>query len=616
MATHYNGKVLPFRICFVYSNGNEVEIEKVWKPEKLWSFEQFVTINENWSTGIQFFVENEADFDDKAYLKIQTSLFDEEDTQKVLKYPLTKEPTIQWIYSEQESESENYPWRMGAYLIDIYYNSEKYTTGFMVHPTHLSREQVEKIHSYLEEKIEGIIYDFIYSNLTFSRVLSDDFSSQWYYDYARYMKENKEKIIYCLSLIEKYPSTKIVGNYKLSPLIGKQDRKSIQWALTKSKTQFFNKIKQENIETSANEWMKHILESWKMEIHDVTLIIQQKQLRLQEDLLKLKADFLQLEERLSQLEQKQNAARSHIIDTKNLLKKIENDIKQKEQIDKQHHQWLHCLNLLESNIGYSLTQGFLSQVKRGYIRPLLKRNPYYLLDLMYEETKKIKQEKGEKKRLIKILKPTWLIYEYFCLFQTLDVLKELGFSIIEGFSPQMIDLYYENKIPEGSRFVLENEKAVIYVWYDKHHAHTAEEAKKKGEYFYTHMVKKRPDIKLDIFKKEKNQKLLFKDSVVIDAKFRRLQSLYTSEYMNKTYEQLISYNTFFYRGENRMFKSRGSIVNRVICLYGSEAGSEIKSIKEPITFIKLFPIIDGEIIHITGKNELKEELLEWIDELI
>ncbi|RKJ68160.1 hypothetical protein D7X33_24510, partial [Butyricicoccus sp. 1XD8-22] len=186
----------------------------------------------------------------------------------------------------------------------------------------------------------------------------------------------------------------------------------------------------------------------------------------------------------------------------------------------------------------------------------------------------------------------------------------------EGFHPQMLDQFYENKIPSGHKFTLENSNSIIHVWYDKYHAHSNNEASEKGELFFTNLLKKRPDIKMDVYKKVDNGDLLFKDSIVIDAKFRKLQSIYSKDYVKDTFDQLISYNQFFYSGENRMYNSRGSIVNRVICLYASEDGTAVKQVEQPITFIKLFPEIKDESVIEVGKKELKEEFIEWLDGVI
>lgn len=619
MAIHCNGKSIPFRVNFVYSQSETVEVTQVWDSEIIPYNADFITINENWNIGIQFFVEHEEDWDEEARIEISTSLFDKEDNQEVLTYKLERDNTnIQWIYRNKEDEF--YPWRMATYLIDIFYKKQKYSTGFTVAPIHLRKEQIEQIHFFLQNKVEGLIYDYVYSNKSFSNINSNVLNIHWFYEYVRYMMDVQDKLSFALNRVEKNPVMKLVNSYELSQKPGRIGIKSINWDLKSSKQGMglhFNKKKKNVYDTDENRWIKNIILSWKNDIKVASSLIKKNYQLYQENILELQHEKILLEVNLEKLQRKWNVSKTMILNLRSKIKIIEKECSEKERIIYQHKNWISCLETIESKMGFLLSESFFSEIERGYKKPLLKQNSYHILDELYQESRKIREDKGNKKRLIKIYKPTWLIFEYYCLFSTIDVLRELGYQLVDGIKPEMLELFYENKIPSGHKFILENDNSLIEVWYDKYHAHDENEAREKGELFFTHLSKKRPDIKMDVYKKSVNGDILFKDSLVIDAKFRKLQSIYNSDYVKDTYDQLLSYNSFFYCGSNRLYNNtRSSCVNRVLCLYANDDEQRVKKVVNPITFIKLFPKIAEDTIEEVGRAEMTEEIIEWLDDLI
>jgi hypothetical protein len=193
MAILCNGKKLPITIAFAHDYGADKPFTTIYSYDSYTQQDSYIELFEGLKTGIKFFADSPEDFDDEARIEIQTSLYDTTDTQESLAYPLTLEPELNWIYSP--SNDDNFPWRMGTYLINIYYKGQTFTTGFFVKPLYLSKEQVQTVHHYLESKVEGIIYDLIYSNESLSEP-EENLLTNWYYDYARYIIDYKESIHY------------------------------------------------------------------------------------------------------------------------------------------------------------------------------------------------------------------------------------------------------------------------------------------------------------------------------------------------------------------------------------------------------------------------------------
>ncbi|RKJ50391.1 hypothetical protein D7X33_32680, partial [Butyricicoccus sp. 1XD8-22] len=369
--------------------------------------------------------------------------------QTTLSYKLTTDDNeIQWIYSDINEGV--YPWRMGSYLIDIYYKGEKYTTAIKVAPTHLNSKQIEQIHSYLQGVAEGIIYDYVLSNQSYSQITSEELKTKWFYEYARFITDTQNLIVYALSKIEKNPYTQITNEYKQSKQIGKIGIKSVKWELMNGYSdsgKYFNKVKSNVYNTLENKWIKYVVYNWKSEISKALTLIRRNHQILQEETLTLEQKRRELESEKNRLNKKWNIAKTVILNLNSQILIKEKEIKEKMGILNQHEKWINSLDSIKNRMVHLLANSFLSDIQIGQKKPLLKQNVYFLLDELYLESKKIKENEGNKKRLIKIYKPTWLIFEYYCLFTTLNILKELGFDSTEGFHPQMLDQFYENKIP-------------------------------------------------------------------------------------------------------------------------------------------------------------------------
>jgi hypothetical protein len=91
---------------------------------------------------------------------------------------------------------------------------------------------------------------------------------------------------------------------------------------------------------------------------------------------------------------------------------------------------------------------------------------------------------------------------------------------------------------------LERDDRIVHIWYDHYHANSASEAERRGELFYTHFVKKKPDLKLDFFIK-KEERVVHTNTIIFDAKFSKFKDIYKSDYVNETTEQLAGYYSSF-----------------------------------------------------------------------
>ncbi|ALS74974.1 hypothetical protein AUC31_06925 [Planococcus rifietoensis] len=612
MVIHY--KQQPLHITGYFENRFQktLDIVKVWKNEEEMEISDFPIVRENSIIGLQFFVDEEHQYDDSANFNIQTNLY-EQDERKMLRYKLSLGVSEkQWLY--QGKDNEEFPWRMGIYFFEIYYRGVKYIGGINVLPNHLDEEQVLTIHNYLNEQVQDIIYDFVYSNKSSSHESDILLPKYWYYDYARKVADRLGEFTYSMAAINKNPSNQITTVYKPSIHPGITDKKSIVWALSNkglsknagiNRSAFqLNKRKTEDFESRQNQWIKNILLLLKRDVHTVSKHII-KDLNIYKDkLYSQKEAYNKALKDRDYLKNKRDSGENTIRNISSQLYMLDNDIKNTNGKVSILSNKLTNLNRMESRLSYYISNTFLDKVSRAKLKPILKNSQYYLVDSIFEELSKIRENKGTEKHLTSALKPTWQIYEYFCLFKVIKTFTDLGYLLISGIEENIGNVYFEDYIQEGTKFILENDDYVIHVWYDHYHSHSEKEAREKEELFYTPNPKKRPDLKVDYFRKTiEGEKFL--TSIVLDAKFSQLKSIYNGQYRNRVTEQLVGYYHYFC-----VLSEAGHrpCVERVICLYAGEGNRNVQQIHESITYLRFHPEVGENGPFIIGENELKEIL--------
>lgn len=608
MATHYNSEVLPFSLYFEDKNRKPYEVTNLWKKGEQLDVTRLPILKENAKIALQFYVDDSQDYDNKAFCEIQANMFNENNEQISIKQKLDiGNYNDSWIY--EGKNEEEFPWRMGVYLLEVYYAGNRYISGIKVLPHHLEESQVEKVHEYLNSQVQDIIYDFVYSKKTPSDNLEQILPKYWYYNYARKLKEKYSEFIYAMTAITKNPREQLDTVYKPSLQHGQLDNKSFRWAVSNKGlaknarygNQEYKLIKRKvvNNDSKENQWIKNILQVWDKDVLDVINLIRQDAHNLENKLKSLELEFDNYNDRYSYLKQKNDVGENTKKDVRSQILMTRKGISEIKKQLTVLRSWLEQLRNMNNKIVFFLNNSFLNSVNRGKLKPLLKNFHYYKVDSIFEELKGIKKDEGEQNNLTPILKPTWLIYEYFCLFKIIEYLKNMGFNLIQGINGDLLNLYFEDKIPESAKFIFESEYRVIHIWYDHYHANSAKEAKERGEYFFTPNQKKKPDIKIDSFCKEDKQ-LTFQGSIVFDAKFSKLKNIYNSNYNTKITEQLSAYYSFFYNGKDN---HRGTSIDKVICLYAGEGSSQVEVVHQPITYLKFYPSTEDER-YVVGEKEL------------
>ncbi|MFF2240712.1 hypothetical protein [Bacillus thuringiensis] len=629
MVIHFKNEILPITVVFRNKNNQPFPINRVWGPkEPIPQSEQafFPTLKEHLELYLEFEADTAEALDPSATIKIQTSVFDEQDKQKELEFTISPKSSPAQILYEYNANQQNteYPWRMGLYLFEIEYKKKKYVSGFYIEPLHMQLEQITNIHNYLDDKIEQIIYDFISNNSSLLTQSDDNTSSLWYMDYAKLLQENYEMLSYALESISKRPSSTLIGTHQVQPVLKKQNAKSISWSMSskglKSQAQttgngdFYNYTKTEESNTLDNQWIKNILLRWNLDLKRVTNLLKSHLQVVKEDIRLEQSKQEELNETLNELKVKRNIAKTLVKDLTTKIK-ISKKVEEKQGISlKMIEERASAVYSISSRVNHILSSSFLNSVQRGKKQPILKKHAYRTVQDIYDKTLLVEKEQGEQKHHTKLIKPTWKIYEYFCLFKVLDILQTIGYELTQGIPSNFMLMYHKNEIPGGTCFTLENSNSVLHVWYDYQLSSFAKEARDKGDTFFSPSPNNRPDIRIDAFRKGDNNELLFRDAVVLDAKFRQFKSLYTDEYLTQEQTQLYNYQIFQCccplkapEGSKR--------VEKVICLYPSVKETDPIQDKDNLLFVKLFPSLTKNE-KIVGENELLEFLQSWIGNFV
>ncbi|MFY0545426.1 hypothetical protein [Brevibacillus sp. H7] len=602
---HYNSSDLPFVLeLFTDDSGaNKKEFKEFWDRHHVpRSINDLISIKEGIQIGIRLFAKEGMEKDVNAKVIIQTSIYDEQGKQSELTVPLTDKENRQYLYTYYDNQE--FPWRLGVYLLEVYYQEKVYSSAFFVTPIHLSLAQVQHMHLLLEKEIEGICYELIYT----SKSIGDEqhfLKAKTYYDYVLWLINEKERLFTSLSQLERNLLEQVKTEYRLDPFQKKVDHKSLRWKEVHASPFELNKRKVLTVDIPVNQWIKHVLLSWKIELHNIQQEISRDYQEILVTIREKEDQMRREEERKKTLWNERDISQESKDSMRTKIFRLEGEIKKAERQLSILNQWNLLIKDVLARFSFLLSFTPLEGVKRGQKKPALKYQNYRIVTDLYEAGRKILFTEGVSKHIIQILKPTWKIYEQFVYLQVVDMIRKYGFVPRGGF--KLDDL---QDIHSGFCMELEKENALINVWYDKS-IHLREDALASGDNFFSTRVIQ-PDIRIDLYKKSESEVPIFISCIVLDAKHRRYRSLHNENYTSIVYNQMTKYHHIYYLGENTVHNRRTTVVDSVLCIYSRDREAKIKQEVLPLVFIQFFPDIDQD--NILGYKELDNEITHWLDE--
>ncbi|OMF70356.1 nuclease domain-containing protein [Paenibacillus sp. FSL R10-2748] len=600
----YDADVLPFEVEFFSkpNSRNEQIVKQYWGKNQVTpkSIQVLIQVKEDIPLGVRLYAKDGFDVDLNAKIVLQSASYDDDGKMIELIVPLTNRDNTSLLFQHQKGES--FPWRLGVYLFDVHYNDQVFSSAFFVSPIHLSTEQVQHMHLLLEQEIEGICYDLIYT----SKSIGSDYDflkTKSYYDYVLRIMNDKEKIVSALYHIERNLKTQVITAYVKQPFQRKTDQKGLRWTTIHGNSLELNKIKILDYDLPENKWIKHVLISWKSEMIRVGKMIKED-CKYYLDHIWLKEDEKKVNEAKKNLIWHEREVSKESRDSiKSIAFRIEDEIKKADRELSVLVRWDKFIQDMVGRFSYVLASTNLKDVERGLRKPYLKDRNYCLISDTYEDCRKVIHGETRPNHIVQILKPTWKIYEQFSFFQVVNIIKSLGFELkYQHKMDALLDLH------SGFLLEFENENFLIHIWYDKL-IYLREDAKNVGDLFFsTKLIQ--PDIRLDLY--QKGDRPLFLSSIALDAKHRKYNSLYNENFTTNVFTQLSKYNSIYYQGLTTSLNRRRSVVSSVICLYSRDKDAPVLQEELPLVFIQLFPEINEDMI--TGSKELAKELADWISQ--
>lgn len=216
----------------------------------------------------------------------------------------------------------------------------------------------------------------------------------------------------------------------------------------------------------------------------------------------------------------------------------------------------------------------------------------------------------------KVLKPTFLLYEYYCYFFLLQVLREAGYVAKKvDIAHQLFSQHTEQ---QSATIHLYKKSFQIDLVYNEVIEPLVYEDFPETEGLFSLVDKRRPDIRLDLFRVEKGMKV-FLSTMIFEVKYSPIFNIYQKKMKTKVMEQLKKYRSMVYQSKNK--KGRGvyyrNPVYEVICFYpGHEKLPVI--LDTPIAlYIQNYPkeVRNGEI-QMVGKSQVFQLIERWTQETV
>ncbi|CQR52546.1 hypothetical protein [Paenibacillus riograndensis] len=601
----YNATDVPFVLEFFtnHSPRNTQQAQYFWSPlQTPASLTYFISIKENIPLGIRLYAKDEKLPKDSKVI-IESSTYDEFGKQKRLTIMETTRDHHEYLFMPHTGDE--FPWRLGVYFLEVHIGQDVYGSGLMVSPIHLSQEQVQHMHHLLEQEIEGMIYDLIFTQTSTSQE-HEILRTKSYYDYILRLINDKEFLSANLMQIERNPLSTIETFYDVGTFPCKQDQKSLRMKQVKGNAVDFNKRKRLILDLPANRWIKHVLLSWKNELLTVSSAIEVDLTHALTRMAKKEDDKRANEKH----KQRYFNARDISYEARSAMSRriyrLADEIVRIQREVGVLSRWHDAVQHMIGRIIYILVSTDLKNIPHGQQRPQLKEKHYRDISQWVEEGRRVLLGRESAKHIVRVLKPTWKVYEQFVYFQVVELVKRMGFQVSSHASwDQLRDLR------SGTCLTLENDKYIIHAWYDRT-VDLREDAFRTRDQFFSRQIIQ-PDIRLDLYKKGDVPMLL--SCVAMDAKHRKYRSLYNEAYTNEVFTQLSKYLNIFYAGQNTTPRNkRSTVVHRVICLYSKDDNADVFQDEQPLIYIQLFPNIeDGNII---GLEELYRELSAWFEETV
>jgi hypothetical protein len=516
------------------------------------------------------------DWNSNRQLIVKLPMNTENSKEKLRAFHYSKYNAFQTIFNP--SIDEVYPWSCGVFLYEVVFEGLTFYGAIRVKPKNLSSTQYVHMHEFLEKELKGLTLDFQRNALQYRKQRIDHQQLRL----MSWLNDRFSTMMSALGWIESDSGGRIARHYQVEHKPGHLDQRSMRWrnsfkGAVLGDRAFYNRKHFVDVNLPHNQFVKH----------QVKQILQA---------------IVNLEKELEKLH-----------DTREQLLSV-----------------TKCKQMLQ----YKLEQPFWASIDD--IHP---RNPQRYMQKGFIVLKNIWNEfheqinggfykSNERISSIPLFQSTAKIYEYYSYILIIKQLIKSGFSLqSDSLSKQLEAGFIDSELQAGTTVILETDDLQVRVVYDEEVEKRSQEAIKKQTFFFSKFRKRKPDIRVDLYKKREqsspirastiagvqdassalDSNFVYMSSIVFEVKYRPLSNIYSEDGQTGAMDQMNEYIGIKYYCPIR--KDYFNRIREVVCIYPGHTSMPICLNTEAGKFIQLYPQ-DEEMI--VGELEIEQLLKGWI----
>ncbi|MFC5772762.1 hypothetical protein ACFPT3_01955 [Ectobacillus antri] len=522
---------------------------------------------------------------------------------------LTKKQPIILLYEHGKTDYV-YPWRCGIYHFEVIYNQNVYYGAFRICPKNFYDEQLTLIQNKVKSIMGSLIADRGYYKKTFS--VFQDLEEHSQLKTIRWLSQRVAQITRMYKKIERDVGYKYILHQErcYRKPISATVRKNALYA-AKGKDKYWNRRLIEAKQRTDLQYVK---------VQSVAF------LGLLEELNEFLANNIQKLQVIEQSGKQEKHAVQNIVQNiekngsvterdkqkyKNIQLLKETDLR-KVSVKLQEYKVLYSLiNRLMCDMRGRLHASFWNEIKISDAKPPMAPAYREFCHFM-RKLWKTREEVYDEPIYLFVYKPTFLIYEYYVFFAVVTTLEDMGFIAMPSVSEQIKSYFYLDGLQDGTAVVTEKEDIRLRIVFNElietHHLI----ALSKGSNFYNGEDTKKPDVRIDYFRKQ-NEVWMYQSSIIIEVKYSPMYNIFQPIGNTKATEQMYKYWSIKYveqQDGRNVFHRRA--IHEVICVY---PGSQMHAKKIEAgcgIFLQFYPYIKKEVEHLMGQKELTRIITEWV----
>ncbi|QST00962.1 hypothetical protein IMZ31_05160 [Pontibacillus sp. ALD_SL1] len=547
----------------------------------------------------------------KANRSVTVRLPSKDGEENSLKVSLGKHQQVQPLFDP--ATEDTFPWPCGTFLYEVDIEGQTYYGAVRIIPHHFSKQQFNRIAEYLEKALDGLTTNY-YQDVSLS-LSPEQLIGESDLRFLRWLDHSFRKLKIALDWIEKENQMNVRRHYQVESHPGRMDQQSVKWehsfkGAVMSGTKFYNRKHRHDANLPENQLVKFRTKAILKRMDTLIQSLEQERLVFLDEQDKLKGE-------IRQIQSDRSSPLHHVTSHDQTL--LKNKQKSKEKTQEAHglkisnmDQMLQKVKPYRQQLRYVIRQGFWNDVddvhprvprsvqSRGYIS-------FHKLWHELEESGGRKVAPAAPSSGSPLFHSTGKMYEYYTLLTIVQLITERGYNFKQdSLMGQLQKGYLHSELQGGTTVVLANEDAELHVVYEQELEHRSRDAIANGTYFFSKFRRKKPDIRMDYYKKQEDVPL-YHSSIAVEVKYSPLRNIYSPDGNTKAAEQMNEYvGIKYYCPIRKSFYNR---IREVLCVYPGSRAEPALLDSEAGKFIQLYPTEDGAV----GMEALGAVLDGWLD---